>query len=62
MKTKQFLTSVLSTAVLWSTGTAFAASFDEDVAFLKSTPMSSFFATRPVPRKSPSLPLGKAAS
>ena len=35
MKTKQFLTSVLSTAVLWSTGTAFAASFDEDVAFLK---------------------------
>lgn len=35
MKTKQFLTSVLSTAVLWSTGTAFAGSFDEDVAFLK---------------------------
>jgi hypothetical protein len=35
MKTKQFLTSVLSTAVLWSTGAAFAASFGEDVAFLK---------------------------
>ena len=35
MKTKQFLTSVIFSAVVFAAGAASAANFGEDVAFLK---------------------------